>query len=154
MSDQVSVRTCPLCEATCGLEITVSGDRVAGVRGDADDVFSQGFVCPKGASIGALHHDPDRLREPLLKQEDGSFAPATWDEAFAVIAERLPAVVEAGGKDAVGVYLGNPSAHNLSQMLYGRVLLKALGTRNITSASTVDQYPKQLASGLMFESAA
>src|SRR3954468_3544411 len=148
----VAFRTCPLCEATCGLalEVDAAAHTVTRVRGDADDVFSHGFLCPKGVAIKELHDDPDRVRTPLLKQADGSFAPATWDEAFAVIAERLPAVVAAGGKDAVGAYVGNPAAHSLAFLLYGKVLLKAIGTRNVFSASTVDQYPKQAASALMF----
>src|SRR4051794_21604535 len=142
-------RTCPFCEATCGLEITVNGG-VQKVRGDDEDVFSHGFLCPKGVSIKELHEDPDRLRTPVLRQPDGSFAPCSWDEAFALIDERLTAIIAAGGRDAVGVYLGNPSAHGLSPLIYGRVFLKALGSRNLFSASTVDQFPKQLASGLMF----
>src|SRR4051794_17530226 len=147
-------RTCPFCEATCGLALDVdeAAHTVTKVRGDADDVFSHGFLCPKGVSLKELHEDPDRLRQPMLRQADGSFAPATWDEAFAVIAQRLPAVVEAGGRDAVGAYIGNPAAHSLGFLLYGRVLLKALGSKNIFSASTVDQYPKQAASAMMYGS--
>jgi anaerobic selenocysteine-containing dehydrogenase len=148
----VAYRTCPLCEATCGLALDV--DEAAGtvtkVRGDADDVFSHGFLCPKGVAIKELHDDPDRVRTPLLKQPDGRFAPVSWDEAFAEIDRRLPAVVAAGGRDSVAAYIGNPAAHSLAFLLYGKVLLKALGTKNIYSASTVDQYPKQAASALMF----
>jgi anaerobic selenocysteine-containing dehydrogenase len=148
----VAFRTCPLCEATCGLALDVdaAAHTVTKVRGDADDVFSHGFLCPKGVSIKELHDDPDRVRTPLVKQADGTFAPASWDEAFAVIAERLPAVIEAGGRDAVAAYIGNPSAHSLAFLLYGKALLKALGTKNIFSASTVDQFPKQAASALLF----
>src|SRR5918997_5966488 len=151
---RTAYRTCPLCEATCGLAITLDGDRVTQVRGDADDVFSRGFLCPKGVSIKQLHEDPDRIRTPLVKQADGSFAEASWDEAFAVIAERLPAIQEAHGKDAVAAYGGNPNAHTLSGMIYGRALLKALGSKNLYSASTVDQFPKQAASAYMFGSGA
>ena len=68
------------------------------------------------------HEDPDRLRTPLVKQADGSHAEATWEEAFALIAERLPAIQAEHGRDAVGVYLGNPSVHSLAGQLYGRVL--------------------------------
>jgi anaerobic selenocysteine-containing dehydrogenase len=148
----VAFRTCPLCEATCGLalEVDAAAHTVTKVRGDADDVFSHGFLCPKGVSIKELHDDPDRVRTPLVKQADGSFAPASWDEAFALIAQRLPAVMEAGGRDAVAVYVGNPSAHSLAFLLYGKVLLKAIGTKNIFSASTVDQFPKQAASAMLF----
>jgi anaerobic selenocysteine-containing dehydrogenase len=142
-------RTCPLCEATCGLELTVGGGRVRGIRGDRDDVFSRGFVCPKGTTLGQLHDDPDRLRGPLLRR-GGELRPATWEEAFAEVARRLPPIAERHGRDAVAVYLGNPNVHNLSGMLYGRVLLRALGTRNVFTASTVDQRPKEISSALLF----
>src|SRR3954451_9639489 len=100
----VAFRPCPLCEATCGLalEVDAGAHTVTKVRGDAQDVFSHGFICPKGVAIKELHDDPDRVRTPLVKQADGTFAPASWDEAFAVIAQRLPAVVEAGGGGAGG----------------------------------------------------
>jgi anaerobic selenocysteine-containing dehydrogenase len=150
MNSTTAYATCPLCEATCGLEIKLAnGDGIAGVRGDAEDVFSHGFICPKGASIKALHEDPDRLRTPLVRR-DGELVEASWDEAFAEIDRRLPPLLERHGRDAVAIYLGNPTAHNLATLLYGRVLIKALGTRNIYSASTVDQMPKQVSAGLMF----
>ena len=147
---RTAYRTCPFCEATCGLEVTLDGDAVVRVRGDADDVFSRGFLCPKGVGLKALHEDPDRLREPMVRGADGVLRPASWDEAFAVIAERLPPILEAGGRNAMAVYLGNPAAHSLAALVYGRALLKALGTQNVFSASTVDQYPKQMAAAYMF----
>jgi anaerobic selenocysteine-containing dehydrogenase len=148
----VEYATCPLCEATCGLEFTVEGDRVTRIRGDDADVFSHGFICPKGASLADLDTDPDRIRTPLLKR-DGRFVEVSWDDAFAEIDRRLPPLLEEQGRDAVGVYVGNPAAHNFSPILYGRVLLKALGTKNIYTASTVDQMPKQVSSGHMFGAA-
>ena len=150
----IAFGTCPLCEATCGLRFTVDAGAVRGIRGDADDVLSHGFVCPKGASLRELHEDPDRLRTPLMREPGGDLRPVSWDEAFAEIDRRLPAIQGEHGHQAVAAYIGNPSAHNLSSLLYGRVLLKALQTRNLYSASTVDQYPKQMASALMFGSGA
>jgi anaerobic selenocysteine-containing dehydrogenase len=141
--------TCPLCEATCGLEVTVADGRIESVRGDKQDVFSNGFICPKGASLKALHEDPDRLRTPLIKR-DGVFEEATWDEAFAEIARRLPTVRDEHGNNAVAIYLGNPGAHNLGSLLYGRVLWKALATQNFYTAGTVDQVPKHFSSGYLF----
>ena len=141
--------TCPLCEATCGLELRLDGDRVEGIRGDREDVFSHGFICPKGASVKALHEDPDRLRAPLVRR-GGELAEATWDEAFEEIDRRLPPLMEQHGRDSVAAYIGNPAAHNLSFVLYGRALFKSLGSRNVYTASTVDQMPKQVACGLMF----
>ena len=147
---------CPLCEAGCGLEITlepapgaVGGERVKRIRGDRDDVFSHGYICPKGSTLKQLHEDPDWLRQPMVKR-DGRFVAVTWDEAFAEVERLLLPVVEAHGRDAVAVYLGNPSAHSLGALLFGRPLVRALGTTNVYSASTVDQRPKEVSSGLMF----
>lgn len=146
---RTSLRTCPFCEATCGLEVVTRGDEVISVRGDADDVFSHGYICPKATGLKHLHDDPDRLRGPLLRR-GGELVEVSWDEAFDEVDRRLGAVLAEHGRHAVAVYLGNPNVHNLSASLYGTVLLKALGTRQIYSASTVDQMPKQVSAGLMF----
>jgi anaerobic selenocysteine-containing dehydrogenase len=146
---RTAIRTCPLCEATCGLELTLEGDRVTSVRGDAEDVFSRGYLCPKGALFGELEADPDRLTAPRIRR-DGRLVEATWDEAFDEVARRLPAVQAEHGADAVAVYLGNPNVHNLAGQLYVRPLIKALRTRNVHSASSVDQLPKHVSCGLLF----
>ena len=145
-----AIRTCPLCEATCGLEIEIDGGRVGRIRGDAQDVFSKGFICPKGVSLRELHHDPDRITTPLVRNADGEFEEVSWDAAFAEIATRFAAIDAEHGREAFATYLGNPAAHSLSAIIYGRVFLKALRSRNVYSASSVDQIPKQLASALMF----
>ncbi|MEU3763464.1 molybdopterin oxidoreductase family protein [Amycolatopsis keratiniphila] len=142
--------TCPLCEATCGLEVTIDEkSMVTRVQGDREDVFSKGYICPKGASLGALHHDPDRLTAPLVKR-DGEFVEVTWDEAFAEIDRRLRPIIDEHGRNAVAVYSGNPTVHNAALVLYGRVFFKALGTRNFYTATTVDQMPKHFSSGYLF----
>ncbi|MEV8443674.1 molybdopterin oxidoreductase family protein [Actinosynnema sp. NPDC051121] len=141
--------TCPLCEATCGLELTIEGERITAVRGDRQDAFSGGFLCPKGASLGALDADPDRLREPVVRRGDG-FEAVSWGEAFALVDKRLRVVVEEFGRDSVALYLGNPTVHSLAGGLYAGVLRKALGSRNFYTAATVDQMPKHVSSGLLF----
>lgn len=156
MSTRTAIRTCPLCEAGCGLEITLStqpdGKEVVDrIRGDDRDVFSKGFVCPKGATLKHLHEDPDWLRQPVVKR-DGQFVPVSWNEAFDTIRERLLPILDKHGRDSVAIYLGNPNAHSLAPMLYTRTLVMALGTRNRFSASTVDQRPKEISAGLMFGS--
>ncbi|MFJ8887324.1 molybdopterin oxidoreductase family protein [Streptomyces sp. NPDC102402] len=146
---RTALRVCPLCEATCGLTLTIEGTRVTGARGDRDDIFSQGFICPKGASFGGLDADPDRLRTPLVRT-GGVLREATWSEAFDLIAERIPALVQEHGPQAVGVFLGNPNVHTTAGGLYPPLLLSALGTRNVFTASTLDQMPKHVSSGLLF----
>src|SRR5215475_1558539 len=147
--ERISFHACPLCEATCGLAIKSRGRQVLSIRGDADDVFSRGFICPKGYAVKELDADPDRLRTPLMKR-NGRFEPVSWDAAFAEIDRRLAPILREHGRDAVAVYLGNPGAHNMQLSIFDPIFLRALGTKNIYSASTVDQMPKQVAVGLMF----
>src|SRR3954469_3749887 len=135
-----ALRICPLCEATCGLTLTIEGTRVTSARGDRDDVFSKGFICPKGASFGAVDGDPDRLRTPLVRR-DGELREATWEEAFDAVAAGLRPVVERYGPDSVGMVLGNPNVHTMAGPLSPPVLLGALRTRSLFTASTVDQMP-------------
>ncbi|MEU9748807.1 molybdopterin oxidoreductase family protein [Streptomyces niveus] len=142
-------RVCPLCEATCGLTLTIEGTTVTGARGDRDDVFSKGFICPKGASFGELDADPDRLRTPLIRV-DGELREGSWDDAFDLVAARLRPLAEEHGPESVGVVLGNPNVHTMAGALYPPVLLGVLRTRNLFTASTLDQMPKHVSSGLLF----
>jgi anaerobic selenocysteine-containing dehydrogenase len=146
---QTAFRICPFCEACCGLEIQHDGKKVIAIRGAGNDVFSAGYLCPKGVALKDLHEDPDRLRAPMVKR-DGRFVEVSWDEAFAEIERRLLSVIERHGRDAVATMIGNPAAHKFGLLMYFPRLAKALGTKNLYSASTLDQMPKQLASGLMF----
>mgnify|MGYP001825579665 FL=1 len=159
-STRTAFRTCPLCEASCGLEITLRSDGSGGeaggevvqrIRGDQLDVFSKGYICPKGSTLKHLHEDPDRLRMPMVKR-DGEHVPVTWDEAWEVVAAGLAGVIERGGRESLAAYVGNPTAHSLSAMMFSRVLLTGLGTRHRFSASTVDQMPRHVASGYVYGS--
>jgi anaerobic selenocysteine-containing dehydrogenase len=145
-------RTCTLCEACCGLRFEVAGDRITSVRPDADDVLSQGFVCPKGVAIADVHHDPDRIRQPLVRGSDGVLRPASWDEALDAAARGLDAVRRAYGRDAVAVYMGNPIVHNHGAIMLRGGLLKAVGSKNNTSAGSQDTSPRFAASYYLYGS--
>lgn len=146
------LRICPYCEATCGLEVRMRGERVLSVGGDPQDVLSGGYVCPKGVAMKAFHEDPDRLRAPRLRR-DGVLVEAGWDEAFEAVERGLLPILERDGRDAVALFIGNAAAHSLSLSLYNGALAGALGTRNFTSAGTTDQMPKQVAVACMFGTA-
>ena len=138
------LHTCTFCEATCGVVVTVEDGRVPSVRGDKDDPLSAGYLCAKGPALADVHHDPDRLRRPLVRAGDG-WREVGWDEAFDLVASRLKAIQAEHGRDAVAVYYGNPTAHSLGLLTYGQVLFRALRTRNRFSATSVDQLPHMLA---------
>lgn len=144
-------RICPLCEACCGLEVRTEIQRVVSIRGMDSDVLSRGYICPKAVALKDLHEDPDRLQQPLIKR-DGRHVPVSWDEAFAEIERRLPPLLQTHGRDALAISVGNPAAHKMGLLLYFARMARAAGTRNLYSASTLDQMPKHLQSGLMFGS--
>lgn len=146
---KTSYVTCPLCEATCGLEVVTRGDEILSIRGDERDVFSHGYICPKAYSLKDLHNDPDRIREPMLREGD-RWRSVSWDEAFAEVERGLTPILERYGRDALAIYVGNPNAHHLASLLYMPVLLQTAKTHNFFSASTVDQMPKQVSAGYMF----
>jgi anaerobic selenocysteine-containing dehydrogenase len=135
-------RTCTLCEAACGLRLEVEGERIVGVRPDHEDVLSAGYVCPKGIAIKDVHEDPDRLRRPMRRTPSGDFEPCTWEEAFALVADRLRAIRATYGANAVALYVGNPIVHNHGALLLRTPLLRALGTRNSFSAGSQDTSPR------------
>ena len=141
--------TCPLCEAMCGLEIQVEGGRVASIRGNRDDTWSRGHICPKGATLGHVHEDPDRIRHPMIKV-DGQWREVSWDDAFRRCTELLAPVIAEHGIGAVTCYTGNPLAHSFSLGRYTGVLLGMSGIPLSYSPGTVDQWPKNLSSHLMY----
>jgi len=142
-------RSCPLCEAICGLEFEVEGDAIVAVRGDASDPFSRGHICPKGPALQGLHEDPDRLRRPVLRTDDG-WKQIGWDEAFDRAEAGITQVQREHGRDAMAMYFGNPSVHSLGSVLFVPDFLRALGTKNTFSASSVDQLPQMLAAYEVF----
>jgi anaerobic selenocysteine-containing dehydrogenase len=142
-------RTCHLCEAMCGIAIEVDGDRVLEIRGDKDDSFSRGHICPKAVALKDVHEDPDRLRRPQ-RRTAGGWVEVGWDDALDEAAQRLAAVQKVHGRNAAAIYLGNPTVHNHGSILYSQLLLESLGSRSRYSATSVDQLPHMLASLLMF----
>lgn len=141
--------TCPLCEAMCGLDIHVDGGKVAGIRGNPHDTWSHGHICPKGATLGAVHEDPDRIRRPMIKV-DGQWQEVSWEAAFRRCTELLAPVIAEHGIGAVTAYTGNPLAHSFSLARYAGILLGMSGIPLTYSPGTVDQWPKNLTSHLMY----
>jgi anaerobic selenocysteine-containing dehydrogenase len=145
-------RTCTLCEAMCGLKLELDGNRIVSVRGDEDDPFSQGYICPKGVAIADVHHDPDRLRTPMRQAADGSFVPIGWDEAFDLVEQRLLAVRARSGADAIAVYMGNPIIHNYGVLLLRASFARAVGSRNCFGPGSQDTSPRFAVSWLLYGS--
>lgn len=138
---QKHYRVCNLCEAMCGLEIEHDGQKVLSVKGDENDPFSKGSLCPKGALIHKLHEDPDRLKTPLLKKDNGEWEEIEWEKAFDIIGEKINGIRKQYGNDSVAMYLGNPNVHNMGMMLFSGEIKRSLRTKNFFTATSMDQLP-------------
>ncbi|MFS2125441.1 molybdopterin oxidoreductase family protein [Pseudomonas sp. Pseusp97] len=149
MSKTLHHRACHLCEAICGLTIETEDERILSIKGDAQDSFSRGHICPKAVALQDIQNDPDRLRQPV-RRVGNEWQPIGWDEAFELVATRLAEIRERHGSNAVAVYQGNPSVHNYGLMTHSNYFLGQLKTRNRYSATSVDQLPHHLVSQQMF----
>lgn len=147
--EQVRHITCVLCEASCGLEVTLRDGAITGIRGHDGDPLSRGHICPKGVALQDVYADPDRLRRPVRRVGD-QWVEVGWDEAITLVAERIAAIQAEHGRDAVGVYLGNPNVHSLGALTHGVQLVRTIGTRNTFSATSVDQLPHQVVAWALY----
>lgn len=141
--------TCTLCEAMCGIEVTTQAREIVSIVGDKQNPFSEGHVCPKAMALKDLYDDPERIRQPMEKTANGWQA-ISWDEALDKVAQGLHKVQQQHGIDSVGVYLGNPNAHNMGAILFGPHFYRALKTKNRYSATSVDQLPHHIVSRKLF----
>jgi anaerobic selenocysteine-containing dehydrogenase len=148
-SQQKHYSTCTLCEAMCGIEVTTVERQILSIVGDKQNPFSEGHVCPKAMALKDLYDDPERLKQPIEKTQDGWHI-ITWEEAFAKVAQQLFDIQQQHGEDAVGMYLGNPNAHNMGAILFGPYFYRALKTHNRYSATSVDQLPHHIVSRQLF----
>ncbi|KAF1310929.1 dehydrogenase [Pseudomonas sp. SG-MS2] len=154
MTKTLHHRACHLCEAICGLNIEVSHEsdgeaRISAIKGDPQDPFSRGHICPKAVALQDIQDDPDRLRQPHRRVGE-RWQAISWEEAFALAADKLWSIQQAHGRNAVAVYQGNPSVHNYGLMTHSNYFLGLLKTRNRFSATSVDQLPQHLTSYLMY----
>ena len=129
--------------------VDLDGERIRSIRGDPDDPFSRGYICPKAAAIADIHTDPDRIRTPLIRQGT-RWREASWDEALERAADGLVRLRRQHGRDAVAIYYGNPVAHSLGLITHALTFTRALRTRNVYSASSADQLPQMLVALRMF----
>src|SRR6266850_2249689 len=145
----VHYRNCNLCEAICGIEITVQADQRLDIRGDKDDPFSRGYICPKAVALQDVHYDKDRLKYPVRRTPHG-WQRIGWDEAFGEVAQNLKRIHATHGRNSIATYLGNPTVHNYGAMLFAPGFIRSLHTRNRFSATSVDQLAHHLSAYLMF----
>jgi anaerobic selenocysteine-containing dehydrogenase len=146
---QLHYRTCHLCETMCGIAVEHDGEKILAIRGDKDDVLSQGNICPKATGLQDIHTDPDRLRKPQkrLRKNPGSrsfddeWVDVEWEGAFDFVAKQLSSIQREFGTESVGSYCGRSTAHNIGALLAVDPLRRIVGSKHVYTGSTVDQMP-------------
>ncbi len=158
MQQQQTTRlgVCNLCEAICGLVFTLEDrtGRITDVRGNPDDPLSRGHICPKAVGAAGRPRGPRPAAAPdeagPTGSTDATWQEISWDEALDLVADTSPATVNEHGRDALAIYLGNPNVHSLGSMTHGTAMVKSFRTRNMYSATSVDQLPAQMLAYLMY----
>ncbi len=150
MTSHIHYRACNLCEAICGLEITVENNNITHIAGDKNDPLSKGYLCPKAYALKDIYEDPNRLKQPIRKRADGTWETLGWEEAYEYVADNLQRIQAQWGQNAVGMYLGNPSVHNWGTTMNSTAFIKSLKTKNLFSATSLDQLPSHFAAWAMF----
>ncbi|MGI9284589.1 MAG: molybdopterin-dependent oxidoreductase, partial [Pseudomonadales bacterium] len=147
-------RSCPTCEASCGLvlEVDRAKKQVISVKGDEQDPRSQGYVCAKSQAFRYVYEDHERIKRPLKKVGDG-WQEVSWEEAFSEVGSRLAEIRDRYGKDAIAMYYGNPNGHNFNTSIYTELFITMLNTERFFSAGSVDQQPKNLVCDFLYGNA-
>ena len=142
-------RACNLCEAICGIEIEHANGAVLSIKGDKNDPFSRGHICPKAVALKDVYQDGNRLKKPVKRFGD-EWREISWEAAFDEVAAKIKDIQSKHGRNAVAVFQGNPSVHNFGTLLNSGELLKTLKTQNSFSATSTDQLPHHFAAWTMF----
>ncbi|MFF0816329.1 molybdopterin-dependent oxidoreductase [Rhodococcus sp. NPDC003318] len=133
---------CRLCASSCGVLLDVEDGRIARVLGDARHPISGGYTCPKGRRGGDLAQGPDRLTTSLRRTGTGSHEPVPVARAVAEIADRLRAVVDRHGPDAVALFMGTQQNFAALTPPMARAWFTGTGSHKLFSTMTIDQSAK------------
>ena len=141
--DRTATTTCGYCGVGCRLETHALDDRIVSITPALDGPANEGHTCLKGRFAHRFTRSPDRLRRPLIRR-DGDLEPASWDEALALIADRLGRIKAEHGPDAIAG-LASSRATNEDCYAMARLMRAAIGTNNIDNCSRVCHSPTSYA---------
>jgi formate dehydrogenase major subunit len=139
--------TCPYCGVGCELDVRTRGDQIVQILPVLDAPVSKGHLCVKGRYAFEFVESSDRLTSPLLR-EGNAWRRVSWADAVAFVAERLRAIVDRHGPDAVGV-LGSARSTNEENYVAQKFARVVLGTNNVDCCARVCHAPSARALSAM-----
>ena len=152
--DQEAIKThhtfCRICESLCGLEVQTQNNRVIAIKPNEDHVATDGFSCVKGLYQHEMYQSPDRLKYPLKRQEDGSYARVSWPQAIKEIGDKVKQLHKDEGADAIGMYVGTAAGFSVLHPVFAQGFMTGLGSKSMYSSSTQDCSNKFAVSKLVY----
>jgi anaerobic selenocysteine-containing dehydrogenase len=127
---------CRICEALCGLEVTLENGRVREIRPDAAHVATRGFGCVKGLKQHQLL-DADRLEHPL-ERRNGELVRVSWDEALGEIGAKLRSIRERFSDDSIAMYVGTAAGFGVLHPVFAQGFMDAVGSKSLYASATQD----------------
>ena len=129
-ADRVVTSTCPYCGVGCQVDLYVKQEMIYRVDGRFDNDVNRGSLCVKGRFGYDYVHAPDRLKTPLIKDGDGRFQPAAWEEALDWVAEQLLSIRDQYGPDSIAI-LTSAKCTNEENYLLQKLARAVIGTNNV-----------------------
>jgi anaerobic selenocysteine-containing dehydrogenase len=128
---------CRICEALCGLRVTVEGNTIQEIAPDPDHVATDGFACVKGLKQHRLYDSPDRVRFPM-KRVGSDWQRVSWEQALGEIGAKLRALLGKQGADAIAMYVGTAAGFSVLHPIFAQGFMTGMGARGMYSSATQD----------------
>ncbi len=128
---------CRICEALCGLEVTVDGDQVVDIKPDDDHVATRGYGCLKGLKQHRIYSTPDRLLYPM-QRTDGELQRVSWDDALGSIGGKVRELIDNHGRDSIAMYVGTAAGFGVLHPVFAQGFMQGVGSANMFSSATQD----------------
>lgn len=128
---------CRICEAACGLKVTLDDGAVGRIEPDVEHVASRGYACIKGLTAHDFRDAGDRVTVPL-KRVGGGYQAIGWPQALQEIGARLALLRRRCGADSIGVYLGNPPSMSFLPPLFVSGFMTGIGSSKLYHTGSQD----------------
>jgi formate dehydrogenase len=127
---------CRICEASCGLELSLENGEVIDIKPNKDHIGTEGFACMKGLNQHKMYSSPDRLKTPMKRVGDG-FKPISWKQANREIGAKVKAL-KAVSEQSIAMYVGTAAGFSILHPIFAEGFMRGIGSKNIYSSATQD----------------
>jgi formate dehydrogenase len=128
---------CRICEALCGLEVSVEGDQIVDIKPDKEHVATRGYGCLKGLKQHRMYSTPDRLMFPM-RRIDGELRRVSWNDALDSIGSKVRELIASHGRDTIAMYVGTAAGFGVLHPIFAQGFMQGIGSASMFSSATQD----------------